>query len=236
MPRDVHNAALMAPAIADIGAAEFTRARELLHRVAGIRLADGKQGLVRSRLARRLRALQLSSIGAYLDLVESESCGDELSRFIDALSTNKTEFFREQAHFTLLERTILPALAAERGEIRIWCAGCSTGEEPFSVAIVVRETLGADASPETMRVAEPTRALVSFARLNLMAPWPMRGAFGVVFCRNTMIYFDRETQERLIHRFADVIAVGGYLFVGHSESLAGRQHVFSYVQPATYRR
>jgi chemotaxis protein methyltransferase CheR len=261
---------------------EFRAVAALLHDVAGIHLPAGKEGLVRARLAPRLRARELPSVAAYLECVARDR--DELTRMIDVLTTNKTSFFREAEHFALLERSVLPALARRGGPVRIWSAGCSSGEEPFTVAMVCRETLPTPAcsatrilatdistrvlarardasySPDMVadvppalvgrhfvaersddggrqyRVVDATRALVTFARLNLMADWPMRGPFDAIFCRNVMIYFDRSTQQRLIQRFASFLAPGGYLFVGHSESLTALDHELRYVQPAVYQR
>ncbi len=264
----------------DLTDAQFRQVGALVARVAGIQLPAGKESLVRSRLSKRLRALGVATVGEYLELVERDTSRAELAEMVDVLTTNKTSFFREAEHFRLLERTILPALERSSGPIRIWSAGCSTGEEPYSLAMVARETLGSAASrvrilatdisarvlqraraatydadvvddvpaqlrhahfegstpPGSYRVVQPTRDLVQFARLNLMGDWPMRGPFDVILCRNVMIYFDKPTQERLVARYSELLAPGGYLFVGHSESLSGLRHGLSYVQPATYRR
>lgn len=264
----------------DLTDAQFRQVGELVARVAGIQLPPGKESLVRSRLSKRMRALGVATIGEYLELVTRDASRAELAEMVDVLTTNKTSFFREVEHFRLLEGTILPALERANGPIRIWSAGCSTGEEPYSVAMVARDTLGHAASrvrilatdisarvlqraraavydadvvddvpapvrqahfeattpPGSLRVVQPTRELVQFARLNLMGDWPMRGPFDVILCRNVMIYFDKPTQERLVARYAELLAPGGYLFVGHSESLSGLRHGLAYVQPATYRR
>jgi chemotaxis protein methyltransferase CheR len=265
--------------VLDLTDAQFRHIGQLVGRIAGIQLPHGKESLVRSRIARRLRALDLDSVQKYLDFVDADATRTELAEMVDVLTTNKTSFFRENEHFRLLEREVLPALGHRGGPIRIWSAGCSTGEEPYTVAMIARDVLGARADAlrilatdisghvlEKARVAEydrerladvpaalrdrhfedardgllrvrcPTRDLVHFARLNLMAEWPMRGPFDVIFCRNVMIYFDKPTQERLVSRFADLLPDGGYLCVGHSESLSGLQHGLEYVQPATYRR
>ncbi len=264
-----------------ISDAQFRRVGELVTRIAGIQLPPGKESLVRSRLAKRIRALGLASMQEYLDFVDGDASRGELAEMIDVLTTNKTSFFREIEHFRLMQRSLLPALAEGHAPVRIWSAGCSTGEEPYSIAMVARETLGAGAmrvrilatdisarclqrarsaeydvgvvehvepglrdahfepvigANDRLRVVPPTAALVQFTRLNLMCEWPMRGTFDMIFCRNVMIYFDKPTQERLVTRFTSLLAPGGHLMVGHSESLSGLRHELSYVQPATYRR
>ena len=273
MPADP--ATFGAPAL---DARHFARVAALLKEVAGINLQPGKEGLVRARLARRLRALDLDGFGAYLDHVEADTTHAELREMVDALTTNKTSFFREAQHFDYLAATVLPAIAAERRAPRLWSAGCSTGEEPYTLAMVLRDALAeslaaatrilatdisarvleragaASYTPEMVAelpdalvrrhfaaapdgqwtVAEPTRRLVRLARLNLMGPWPMRGPFDAIFCRNVMIYFDKPTQAALVTRFWELLAPGGHLFVGHSESLTGMAHAFAYVQPAVY--
>jgi chemotaxis protein methyltransferase CheR len=268
----------------ELDASEFQAVRELLYKLAGISLPEGKEGLVRSRLASRLRTLALPNITAYLEYVEKDRSGAERTHFIDVLTTNKTSFFREAEHFRFLESKVLPQLAARTGPIRIWSAGCSSGEEPYTLAMQLRETLPADRLRETkilatdistrilakakaavyaadsvgdlpvgwaqrhfvrtdadtsgprLKVVDATRALVTTARLNLMAQWPMKGPFDVILCRNVMIYFDRPTQERLVRRYAELLAPGGYLLVGHSESLTSLDHGLRYTQPAVYQK
>jgi chemotaxis protein methyltransferase CheR len=277
---------MTAPSVGALGALELSDAQfravgELVTRVSGIQLPPGKESLVRSRLAKRLRTLGMTRVSDYLDLVERDSSRAELAEMVDVLTTNKTSFFREIEHFRILQDTILPALSRGMAPIRIWSAGCSTGEEPYTISMVAREVLGSAASRvrilatdismrvlararsaeydidvlhdvppdlrrthfetiggsgDVMRVAAPTRDLVQFARLNLMGEWPMKGPFDVIFCRNVMIYFDKPTQERLVSRYAELLAPGGYLFVGHSESLSGLRHELAYVQPATCRK
>lgn len=273
------SAALAASVAPELTEADFRRVAELTKQVAGINLQRGKEGLVRARLARRLRALGLASFDDYLALVAREPSRRELKEMVDALTTNKTSFFREPQHFDYLHREVLPGLAAQGRAPRIWSAGCSSGEEPVTLAIVLRDQLPAqlqqrarilatDISARVLerarqatyaaelvaelprevlrrnfvpapggaswQVAEPLRRMIHFARLNLMGEWPMQGPFDAIFCRNVMIYFDKPTQGRLVARFWDMLAPGGHLFVGHSESLSGLDHRFRYVQPAVY--
>ncbi len=260
---------------------QFTRIIEMLHEHCGIRMRIGKEGLVRARLAKRLRVLGLADFDAYLDVVERDPARREFTEMVDALTTNKTSFFREQAHFDFLQDTVLPACP---GPVRLWSAGCSSGEEPYTLAMLLHEALPAPAAQAARILAtdishrvlataktgvypadalsEAPRAFVQkywrpvtdapgaprlealpalrraiqFGRLNLMEPWPMRGPFDAIFCRNVMIYFDKATQQTLVERYWALLRPGGYLFVGHSESLTGLAHRFRYVQPAVYVR
>ena len=269
------------PLCLDLTDAQFQRISILLQSVCGIALNTGKQELVRGRLAKRLRALGLSNFSAYLAHLEADASGEELTQMVDVLTTNKTSFFREPQHFAHLAQNVLPALAARGGRVRLWSAGCSSGEEPYSLAIVLCECLpesdrpdarilatdictrmvaatrealyGEEAlrgvapglvqkhfvrvgteRPRRYRVADHVRRIVRPARLNLMEAWPMTGPFDIIFCRNVMIYFDRPTRQGLVERFWRILAPGGHLFVGHSESLTGWAHRFRYVQPAVY--
>jgi chemotaxis protein methyltransferase CheR len=267
----------------DLSETDLARIGVLVREIAGISLPPHKRALVRSRLAGRARSLGLGSVGEYLEHVQRDASGGELAAMVDALTTNKTFFFREGAHFDLLSSRILPDLARRSGPIRLWSAGCSTGEEPYGLAHVALEVLGeralrdvrilgSDISQRVLNVARPgeypadavanipagtldrmfeiasegarrvyrvrpeLKSIVRFARLNLMSSWPMRGPFDVIFCRNVMIYFDRPTRERLVRRLADLLAPGGYLCIGHSETITGLSAALEFVQPATYRR
>ncbi|MDQ8161974.1 MAG: protein-glutamate O-methyltransferase CheR [Gemmatimonadota bacterium] len=258
---------------------QFARVAQVLHEHAGIRMREGKEGLVRARLAKRLRLLGLPDFDAYLDFVEQEPSRREFAEMIDALTTNKTSFLREASHFDFLRDTVFPTLT---GPVRIWSAGCSSGEEPYTLAMLCHDsfadiatrdvrilatdlshrvlaTAKAGAYPaETMsdvpaawlqkhwsrardaqgrdvwEAGKSLRRLVHFAKLNLMERWPMQGPFDVILCRNVMIYFDKATQQQLVDRYWALLRPGGYLFVGHSESLTGLTHQFRYVQPAAY--
>lgn len=261
--------------------AEFNRVRRVVYDLCGINLVPGKEGLVKTRLSKRLRSLGVKNFRDYLERVEKDPA--ELGLMIDHLTTNKTSFFREVHHFTYLENQVLPPLRMREEPLRFWSAGCSSGEEPYSLAIflceqlrdisrwdvkilatdisgrmlakareaVYEEDVVGDVPPSLRghyfstlplkdgrlyRLKNEPRSLVRFARLNLMDAWPMKGPFDVIFCRNVMIYFDRTTQERLIGRFWELLRPGGYLLVGHSESLTTFPHKFTYRQPAVYMR
>ena len=262
----------------ELAPAQFREISRTVYEVAGIQLREGKEGLVRSRLAKRIRQLGLAGFESYLERVRGDASGRELAEMVDLLTTNKTSFYREAAHFDFLRERLLPALGP--GPVRIWSAGCSSGEEPYTLAMVVRDvwpgserrdvkilatdisrrvlaTAAAGEYPDAMtsdvpadllrrhwtrqpgdgwRAGESLRSLITFAPLNLMGAWPMKGPFQAIFCRNVMIYFDKATQQTLVNRYYDLLAPGGHLFVGHSESLSALTHPFAYVQPAVYRK
>lgn len=267
---------------------EFEQISQLVYDYCGINLHDGKKELVRSRLAKILRQRGLRTFREYLQFVQSDVSGNAFSELIDSLSTNLTSFFREAVHFQFLAEKFLPELVAKKQragvlKIRGWSAGCSSGEEPYSIAITVLDNipdaarwdiklLATDISNRVLKTAqegvyEPERVapvppalrskylrpkqvdgqmayavtdslkqLIVFKYLNLMATWPFRGPFDFIFCRNVMIYFDKRTQQQLIDRFYQILADGGILFTGHSESLTGIRHQFRYVQPTIYRK
>lgn len=260
---------------------QFDRVAALLYDHCGIAMRPGKEGLVRARLAKRMRKLSIPDFAMYLDLVGDGPANPEFGEMIDALTTNKTSFLREHAHFDFLRDTVLPTL---NHTVRIWSAGCSSGEEAYTLAMLLLDqnmsgtvrdvrVLATDISQRTLTTARagvypadimsdvpaewqrrywtrtdrgdesgslsatPTlRNIVNFARLNLMDHWPMRGPFDAIFCRNVMIYFDKQTQQQLVQRYWELLRPGGHLFVGHSESLTGTTHRFRYVQPAVYVR
>jgi chemotaxis protein methyltransferase CheR len=263
----------------DLTSAHFKHIRDLMYDTSGVNLVEGKEELVKARLSKRIRVLGLDGFDEYVRYIEQDSSGDELFQMVDELTTNKTSFFRESAHFDLLREEILPAYKARGGRFRIWSAGCSSGEEPYTMAVTLNEALpdierrdakilATDISPTILDQARSgvytpqvlaevpdsqrkryfeaqadgrfaakssLRSLISFALLNLMEPWPMKGPFDVIFCRNVMIYFDQPTRERLVQRYHELLTPGGILCVGHSESLNSCQHGMDYVQPAVYR-
>ena len=261
--------------------ADFQKISRVLYQSSGICLQPGKEELVRSRLLKRLRALNLHSFREYLKHVFDDRTAQELRTMVDCLTTNKTSFFRENKHFNYMRNRILPEVRNSEKGMRLWSAGCSSGEEPYSIAMLLKEELptidpakirilATDISDRMLakaraaeydrqslaeippnyfvkyftpvssgpnqlyRVDESVRRMIRFARLNLMADWPMKGPFDLIFCRNVMIYFDNYTQQKLVKRFWDILAPGGHLLVGHSESLVTSSTGFRYVEPATY--
>ena len=265
--------------------AQFAVISDLVKGRCGINLHDGKVALVRARLGKRLRSLGLTDFGQYVEWISQDTTGAETAAMLDALTTNLTHFFREPRHFELLGSTVAGIIDRRQHDrpLRIWSAGCSSGEEPYSIAVTLQEAaagpvgwdariLATDLSRQMLKIAKSglyasgqlremaprlikkyftpcrdpagrryridasVRRMVDFAQLNLMAPWPMKGAFDVIFCRNVMIYFDKPTQHRLIERFWDALAPEGLLFLGHSESLTGAAPRYHYVEPAVYRK
>jgi chemotaxis protein methyltransferase CheR len=263
--------------------AQFDRIARLVYDMAGIHLPRGKETLVHARLSRRLRALGLQDFKQYLALLDSVEGAQEIPNLIDAVTTNKTSFFREPDHFDFLRDALLRRVQKAGAHLRLWSAGCSSGEEPYSLAITLYDALpdpsacdvkilATDVSHRVLEVARaaeypaealsdvpkevvarhfepvgcPSSALclyrvrphirqwVRIAHLNLMGPWPMQGPFDAILCRNVMIYFDKPTQRRLIDRFCSLLRPGGWLLVGHSESLNGVDRRLRYVQPAVY--
>lgn len=259
---------------------DFDQISELAFQTAGIDLKDGKQELVQARLGKKIREGKFGSFKEYYQHVVADKTGDELIALLDALTTNFTSFLREPAHFDFLRKTILPNL---HGQIRIWSAACSTGEEPFTIAFSILEELGMTAlsrisilasdissralakagraaylaerftecppdwprkymlrgsgTSEGWYLIKPAiRRLIDFRRLNLMDTFHPPQLFQVIFCRNVMIYFNKETQAQLVNRFAGCLQPGGYLLIGHSESLTGLKHPYEYIKPAVYRK
>jgi chemotaxis protein methyltransferase CheR len=261
---------------------EFAKIRRLAYDTFGLDLRPGKETLVSARLGKHIRKTGCGSFDEYYRHVVEDTTGEALTQLIDALTTNHTSFFREPAHFDFLRKTFLPAWK-QRGTIDIWSAACSTGEEPYSIAMCLLDELGPDAAgkvrilaadisthvlakarqgvypaerfvglPGPMlrkhllrgegrwegwyRMKKAVRAMITFKQMNLLETSPAAGPFSLIFCRNVMIYFDKPTQQRVVDRLAGSLETGGYLFIGHSESLNGIEHGLDYVRPATYRK
>jgi chemotaxis protein methyltransferase CheR len=264
---------------------DFRAIRRLVMEQSGISLSEMKRDMVYARLSRRIRKLGLKTFAEYLPLVEKGE-GEEVVTFVNAITTNLTSFFREEHHFEFLAQELVPELMekhARSRRIRIWSAGCSSGCEPYSIAMVLRETLpdaetwdvkilasdldtdilaeaergvygleklkgvskqrqrrwfwkGKGENAGTVRVASELRKMITFRQLNLMAGWPLRGSFDVIFCRNVLIYFDKPTQNKLFERWAEMLVPGGSLFLGHSESMTGAHPQYESCGRNRYRR
>jgi len=264
---------------------DFNALRTLVKEHTGIHLSDQKRELVYGRISRRLRALNLDSFLEYRALL-TEANGKEIVEFCNAITTNLTSFFRESHHFEYVRDQILAPLVNDaRGarRLRIWCAGCSSGEEPYSLAMTIRETipdasrwdikiLATDLDSEVLgrgqrglytsdrvrdmqaarrerffrqtthngqlayQVTPDLQQLITFKQLNLMNPFPMKGPLDAIFCRNVVIYFDKDTQRDLFGRMAQLQRPGAVLFLGHSESLFKVSTDYSLIGKTIYRR
>jgi chemotaxis protein methyltransferase CheR len=266
---------------------EYEKISRLVYEQCGINLHEGKKELVKARLGKRLREGNFKSFGDYYHYVLTDDGTDELVSMIDALSTNLTFFFREESHFKKLSSIVSLMEKSSHKErtsrkLWVWSAGCSTGEEPYSLAMTIFECLsdlsweikimatdistrvlrtahkgifakerlknvpsaiikkyfqmGFGACEGQFRIKKHLRDIVQFSRVNLMDNPPHNFRFDIIFCRNVMIYFDKATQETLVSRFHQCLNRGGYLFIGHSESLTGLSHALEYIEPGVYRK
>lgn len=261
--------------------ADFQKIAALVHAEAGIVLSEGKSNLVYSRLAKRLRAIGIKSFRDYCKLVESDAGKTERQAMIGAMTTNVTRFFREPHHFDYIRNVVFPDLikrAKSGGRVRLWSSACSSGEEPYSIAMTLYDAfpdvakydvriLATDIdvnmlakgrhavypntalasipkpmhgfiekdSTESFAVLPKLRQLIQFNELNLLGSWPMKGKFDIIFCRNVMIYFDEETQNRIWAGFARCLQPSGTLCIGHSERISMAELPFELVAQTTYR-
>lgn len=263
--------------------AEFDKLCSLVFYYTGIHLCQSKRDLVYNRFAKRIRSLHLNSFSEYFKyLTEHEDI--EVEHFSNAITTNLTSFFREKHHFQVLEEKVLPELMSRANrKIRIWSAGCSTGEEPYSIAITLLRnfpvikswdikilatdidstvlktakagiysadrlknlpeqltdhwfkpiTLGGE---DKVEVAENVKSLITFKKLNLMHKWPMNGPFDVIFCRNVVIYFDKDTQASLFEKFSKLQYDDAYMFMGHSENLSKITDLYEHTGLTVYKK
>jgi len=266
-----------------ITAEEFQQFRTLIYDESGISLGEQKKSLLASRLSKRLRDLDLATFSDYYTKVTEDQTREEFTRLLDLISTNKTDFFREPKHFDFLRDQILPGLESAK-RIRIWSSACSTGEEPYTIAMTLYEgvtnperwdfkILASDLSTRVLakaasgtydedrfrdvppefiqrhflrgrgeqtgvfKVKPHLAAAITFRRLNLMDDrFPIKNPLDLIFCRNVMIYFDRPTQETLVNKFHRYLKPGGYLFIGHSESLQWVTHPFKAIAPTIYQK
>ena len=261
--------------------ATFNQIRGIVYDSAGIALSERKQALVCTRVSKRMRVLGLPDYETYLEYLDDNP--DELVGLLDSISTNVTSFFREPHHFEFIADEVAQWYSAGQRRFRFWSAACSTGEEPYSLAMVLKETLpsldvdarilATDISTEALaaskngvygpkhitpvpadlrkrwfvesstgkepvwRASKQLRDMIVFRRMNLSSPpFPMKGPLDAVFCRNVMIYFDDPVRLRLLEEIRRILKPGGYLIVGHAESLAGMIGDFKYVRPSVYRK
>lgn len=263
---------------------EFEKLAKFIKSNYGINLKEEKKSLVMGRLRKVLYQKNMSSFSEYLDYVLSDKTGEAVSDMVNRITTNHTYFMRESKHFEFFKEEVLPYLKKKVSDkdLRIWSAGCSTGEEPYTLAMIIDEFFGKEKlfwntqilatdisskvldvakkgvynndsiakmpsekrlkyfkkiSDEKSEVVDQIKKEVIFARLNLMnETFPFKKKFHTIFCRNVMIYFDSKTKMDLVNRFYEITEPGGYLFIGHSESLIRSQTKYKYIMPAVYRK
>jgi chemotaxis protein methyltransferase CheR len=266
---------------------DFNYLSKLVGQNSGINLTEDKRELVYGRVAKRLRLLGIKNFSDYCELLRQDNTG-EVTHFINSITTNVTSFFRESHHFEYLANKTIPDIIRKnsgvtRPRLRIWSAGCSTGEEPYSIAMVLRENIkdidrwdakilatdldsnvletankgeypidrirevsikrkkkwmlmGTGKNNGSVKIKTSIRNLVHFKQLNLTDAWPVLGIFDCVFFRNVAIYFKRDTQIKLLNRFADQLDKNGTLFVGHAESLIGVSDRFENKGPTIHQK
>ncbi len=259
---------------------DFQFLQELIYKNTGIVIGDHKKEMIFRRLSKRMRALKMESLDDYCHVLRSDS-KEEMSEFINAVTTNLTSFYRENHHFDYLKDIFLQDfLASGNSRLRIWSSACSSGEEPYSIAMSLLDATGSrldrldakilatdldtqvlqtaktgiyDASrikdlkesdkkkwfsklpgSEQYAISEKLKKFITFNKLNLLGPWPMKGEFDVIFCRNVLIYFDKPTQEKLVDRFYNILLPGGVLMLGHSESVIKGNNKFDHFGKTIY--
>ncbi len=262
---------------------DFNVLRKISNEHSGILVPDDKFDMFYSRLSKRVRMLGLTDFKQYC-LFLQENPDLEFTEFINAITTNLTSFFRENHHFDYLKNQLIPELLKKKHstkQLKVWSAGCSTGEEPYSLAMTLAENVPADwqvkilatdldtnvlqtaangvytvdrvsgLSPQRMKrwfkkgsgmnsnkvkVKKELQELIYFKQLNLMKEWPIKGRFDFIFCRNVLIYFDRDTKETLARRYSGLLSVGDHLFIGHSESLHQLDTDFKLIGNTIYKK
>lgn len=269
---------------AQLNDVEFSKLSKFIYTQYGIKMPPEKRIMLQSRLQKRLRALKIYSFKEYIEYVFSGDGSNEVIHMMDVVSTNKTDFYRESAHFDFLRETLLPNLYEEKKMIKLWSAGCSSGPEVYTLAIELAEfarthngfdfsILGTDIStlmlkkafsaiyPEDMvamiplefkkkyllkskdktkkqvRIINQLRQKAKFQRLNFIDDhYHVNEQFDIIFCRNVLIYFDRDTQEKVINKLCNHLRPGGFFFLGHSESITNIEVPLKQVKPTVYTR
>ena len=259
----------------------FKKFSELMYDKTGINLHYGKKQLLQSRLSKVLRDRDIDSFEDYYEIVINDKSNQELVNLIDIISTNVTYFFREEKHFEFMKNIWKDQIGLTGDPLNIWSSACSTGEEPYSIAIQLYELFGkarkfnilaSDISTRVLKTAQKgvysidkidslslamkkkyflkgknksegfvkvkkeLSDVIEYKRINLIENNAFQKKFDIIFCRNVMIYFDSQTKNGIVNKFETHLKPGGYLFIGHSESLNGLNHNLKYIAPAIYRK
>jgi len=273
---------------AQLSQADFDRLSTFIYNESGIKMPPVKRIMLQSRLQKRLKELNMATFKEYCDYVFSkEGMNNEIIHMLDVVSTNKTDFFREPVHFDFLTATVLPEfinLKRTSKLFKVWSAGCSSGEEPYTIAMVLYDffenhpghdfsILGTDISTKilqnainavykedkveciplslkrkhllkskdranpSVKIGSHLRSKVRYDRLNFMDDhYDLPEYFDVIFCRNVLIYFDRETQEKVINKLCSKLNSGGYFFLGHSESIMNMNVPLRQIKPTIFQK
>ena len=270
---------------AELTQEQFKKLSDFIYNNYGLKMPITKKVLVESRLHKRLKVLGIDNFTDYLNFVFSTKNHEEIVNMIDVISTNKTDFFRENVHFEFMKTHILPSFnVTTTPVINIWSAGCSSGEEPYTIAMTIAQYIetqrgldfrimatdistivlevakqgiyheskvkeipsglvkkyflkSKDNNDQLVRVVPELRSKVTFQRLNFMdASYPVSTMFDIIFCRNVLIYFDKQTQEKVINNLCLKLKKNGYLFLGHSESIIGINVPVKQIQPTIFQR
>lgn len=264
--------------------AEFRRLADYIKKNYGIYLKDSKKALVAGRLNNLLVNKNFDNFTDYIDYLLADKTGTAITELINKITTNHTFFMREADHFYYFRDQVLPYWVRNipDKDLRTWCAACSTGEEAYTLAMIIDQFFGpsmkewdtkilaTDISRQALEttqrgiysgeriaplpaawkanyfrridadnyiISDKIRNNVIFRRLNLVAPvFPFKRKLHVIFCRNVMIYFDNKTKEELVSKFYEHLEYGGYLFIGHSETIDRETTKFQYIKPAVYRK
>ncbi len=269
----------------EIQDSEFKSLSQLIYDKFGIHLPEAKKTLLLARLQKILNQKEFVSFKQYYDFLITETTGEGLSSLVNQISTNFTYFYREPDHFNYYYKTLLPELTtlhARDKKLRMWCAGCSTGEESYLLVIMMmryfgdvyhqwdagilatdisqraldkaitgvykkeaikkipsifRSTFFNHIDKQLVKIDPRVQKEVTFRRFNLMNKvFPFQSKFDTIFCRNVMIYFDAETKKQLVERFVNHLTVGGYFFIGHSETIGNSHSRLKYIKPSIYQR
>lgn len=263
---------------------DFTRFADFIKLNYGINLTQ-KKSLIENRLKNTLISKGYDSFSKYIDNIIKENNSNDIELMLNKLTTNYTYFMREEQHFKFFKNVILPYLLEKnksRKMFSIWSAGCSSGDEPYTISMILKDFMGSKAKEwdtrvlatdvsnnalnlakqgvydeqalkgvpsdwkkkyfketsekDKYQVSDEIKNNVIFKNFNLMNPIKFKIKFDVIFCRNVMIYFEKDTKTDLVRRFYDATHPGGYLLIGHSESLDKSQYRYNYIQPATFRK